>query len=236
MRIAIMQPYFFPYIGQFQLIQSVDRFILMDDVQYMRHGWVNRNRILNYHEEGFQYVTVPVKKHPHAARIRDVEIADSADWKKKMLGQLSLYRRVGCFFKVVSELVEDCISQPHSNIAQLNAYAFRAVCNYIGMDKNIEIASELPFDYSTIVTRQDWAIQLTKQAGATEYYNPPGGIGMYSKNEFATNGIKLSFVMPRLLPYDQKRPTFTPGLSIVDVMMFNSPEQIRGMLNEYDIL
>lgn len=229
MKVAIMQPYFFPYIGQFQLINMVDRFILMDDVQYIRHGWVNRNRILNP-ADGVQYIIVPVRKHTHDTPIKRIVIANNHSWQRAILGQLQQYKQTAPYFTDVFKLVSECLSTNETSIARLNGHCFELVCNYIGIRFRKEIASTINLDYSEVKQTQDWALQVSRQLGATAYYNPPGGMKLYSKEHFAEYDIDLHFVVPQLNSYDQGVKEFTPGLSIVDVMMYNSPSSIKHML------
>lgn len=235
MKVAIMQPYFFPYIGQFQLINAVDRFILMDEVQYIRHGWVNRNRILKP-VEGFQYIIAPVRKHSHDTPINKIAIADGNGWQKVILAQLQFYKKTAPYYSEVQKLVSECLKENETNIARLNGYCFEKVCDYIGIKFTKEIASTINLDYSQIKQTQDWALQISRQLGATAYYNPPGGMEIYNKEYFAQSGIDLHFVVPHLNSYDQGRKDFTPGLSIIDVMMFNSPSTIKNMLNDCHVI
>lgn len=235
MRIAIMQPYFFPYIGQFQLIHMTDRFILMDDVQYIRHGWVNRNRILK-NDAGFQYIVAPIRKHSHNTPINKINVVEGGDWKKVLLSQLQVYRKVAPFYSEVYRLLNNCITTNETSITNLNGICFESVCDYIGIRFKKEIASNLNLDYSEIKQTQDWALQISRQLGASEYYNPPGGMELYNKQSFDEYNIQLRFVTPELKDYNQGRPEFTPGLSIIDVMMFNSPADILKMLNDCQII
>jgi len=235
MKVAIMQPYFFPYLGQFQLINIVDRFILMDDVQYIRHGWINRNRILHA-ETGSQYIIAPVRKHSHQSLIRNIELVDEERWRKGILGQLQHYRKAAPYYTQVLKLVGECFKVKETGIARFNGRCFEAVCDYIGIPYKMEIASDMGFDYSSISETQDWAIEISRQLGATDYYNPPGGVELYNKERFDQNGINLHFVATVFNEYNQGRQDFIPGLSIIDVMMFNEPKQIRNMLKDYQEL
>src|SRR5260221_3159028 len=149
MKIAIMQPYFFPYIGQFHLIHAVDRFILCDDVQYIRHGWINRNRILGY-DAGNQYIIVPVAKHRSNTPIRDISVADGTAWKNGILKQIEHYRKKAPFFLPVRDLLFDCLVREELSIARLNGNCLKAVCDYIGLEFSIELSSCLGLDYSRI--------------------------------------------------------------------------------------
>ena len=234
MKVAIMQPYFFPYIGQFKLINAVNRFILCDDVQYMRHSWINRNRILKPNE-GSYYITVPVMKHSRFTAINKICIVEGDDWKQQILKRVEHYKKAP-YYKHVYTLLQECLALNERNITRLNAYCFENVCAYIGIAFKREISSEMKLDYSEVKNTDDWALKICEQLGASEYINPPGGINLYNKNKFEQSNIKLSFLQPNLQKYNQLRPGFEPSLSIIDVMMFNSPEEIRAMLHDYRFL
>lgn len=235
MKMAIMQPYFFPYLGQFQLIHVVDRFILCDDVQYIRHGWINRNRILGP-GEGYQYIIVPVSKHKSHDPIRNVRVVEGNAWKRTILRQVEYYRKKAPYYEQVRQLIHDCLQQEETSITQLNSRCLQATCIYIGIQYNMAISSELGLNYSDIQVTGDWALKICEQLGATAYFNPPGGMELYEKEVFGKSNIELHFVKPNLREYNQSNNGFLPGLSIIDIMMFNHPAEIQEMLNDYQLL
>lgn len=232
---AIMQPYFFPYLGQFQLIHVVDRFILCDDVQYIRHGWINRNRILKP-GDGCQYIIVPVSKHKSHEVIRNIRTAEGCNWKQTILRQLEYYRKKAPYYQQVSQLIHDCLLPEETNITRLNSRCLQAVCNYIGIQYDIAISSELDLDYANVHVTGDWALRICEQLGATAYFNPPGGMALYKRDTFGRSNIDLHFVKPNLREYNQNNNGFFPGLSVIDIMMFNHPAEIGHMLNDYQLL
>jgi hypothetical protein len=236
MKVAIMQPYFFPYIGQFQLIHAVDRFILCDDVQYIRHGWINRNRILK-NGEGFQYVIVPVSAHKSRESIKHIKAVEGTAWIKTILHQIDYYRKKAPYFEKVKQLLCHSLSSGETNITLLNGRCLQTVCDYIGIPFKLEISSQLDLNYNNIQTTGDWALRICEQLGAAAYYNPPGGEVLYEKEHFTKHNIELRFVKPRFREYDQHNGgSFMPGLSIIDIMMFNHPAQIKDMLTDYHLL
>jgi hypothetical protein len=204
----------------------------MDDVQYIRHGWINRNRILSPNN-GTQYLTVPICKHSSGTKIKMIRAVEGSQWKKSMVGQLTHYKKKAPYYGEVFKILDACFAINETSITKLNGHYFEIVCSYLGINYKMEIASSLNLDYSDIEETQDWAIEISKQLGASEYYNPPGGQALYNKAEFAGRGIELKLVSPELKPYQQINGDFIPGLSILDVMMFNSPEMIRSMLNDF---
>ena len=235
MRVAIMQPYFFPYIGYFQLIKAADRFILFDEVQYIRHGWINRNRILKP-VTGWQYITMPLVTHSRDTLIKDIQVADVAVNKGKILRQLQHYKKTAPHYKAVMELLGDCLIKPGDNIVTMNARCLKAVCDYIGIPFTIEIASQLYFDYSGVQHAGEWALRMSEQLKATAYINPVGGRALFNPVQFEQSNIRLQFLQTGITTYSQRRNDFEPGLSIIDVMLFNEPAQINNFLNEYELV
>lgn len=232
-----MQPYFFPYLGQFQIINAVERFILVDELQYIQAGWIHRNRILNPNG-GWQYIIAPTGKHKlHLnTAIRDIEVIAGSEWKQRILGQIAHYKKTAPFYKNVLQVLTECFASTEKSITLVNAGYFKTVCDYIGINFKIEISSEMNFDYSTVTDKEDRGIKMCQQLGASELINPPGGIDLYSKSNFEKNNLRLNFLKPNLKEYNQHRPVFEPGLSIIDIMMFNSPADIKIMLEDYELL
>lgn len=238
MKLAIMQPYFFPYIGYFQLINAVNEFILFDDVQYIRKGWINRNRILSPSiEDEFLYIIVPIKKHKQTDLIKEIKISYSENWVNKIYGQLTYYKKIRApFYKDVLDLLEFVFNEEHESIVQLNFKSLNIVAKYLGIETKLSISSEYNFDYSLVNGPGDWALEISKQKKATMYINPLGGIDLFDKEKFNKNGIELKFLKPKEIIYKQSKRNFVPWLSIIDVMMFNSKDEIKKMLNEYVLL
>lgn len=234
MKLAIMQPYFFPYIGYFQLISAVDLFIVADEVQYIKKGWINRNRILKQ-TDGWQYITAPVQKHHHKDLIKNVLITADDAWRNKILKQVGLYEKAP-YFNAVFSLLQQCLLTSQRSIALFNAALLQHVAQYIGMHFKIAIQSNLALDYSEVYNKEDRPIQMCRQIGATTYINPCGGTALYEKEKFNEKGINLTFLKPHIEPYNQQRNFFEPHLSIIDVMMFHAPEEIKKMLGQYTLL
>jgi len=236
MKLAIMQPYFFPYIGYFSLIKQVDKFILFDTVQFIRHGWIERNRILKP-LDGWQYFQVPLQKHPREIRIKDTLINNELDWKRKILAQLQHYKKISPNFSSVMELLDNIFRQEYSDIASLNKAALQAVCGYLNIKTPIEIFSGMKLNIDPAHAPDEWALNICKaMVGVDEYWNPPGGITFFDRSKYEANKICLKFHQVDLVVYDQKRVTFEANLSIIDVMMFNSKEKINEMLDSYELL
>lgn len=235
MKLGIMQPYFFPYIGYFQLINSVDRYILFDTPQYEKRSWMSRNRIINL-KEGTTYITVGTIKAPQRTPINQIFLQENETWKKKIIGQLDVYRKLAPHYKTVMALVEDILNPQYKTLVELNANSLKKVCDYLGIDKKIEIFSELELDIYGDCEPDVWALEITKALGYSTYINAPGGEVFFDKKKYLDAGIELYFIQPQLTQYVQRIGRWEPGLSIIDVMMFNSREKIVDMLGEYTLL
>ena len=235
MTVAIMQPYFFPYIGYFQLIQAADRFILFDDVQYIRHGWINRNRVLKP-ADGVQYIIMPLASHARNTLIKDISVADVEGSRDKILRQIEHYKKIAPYYKQVQTLIAACFAAPQSSITEMNAGYLKTICDYIGIEYKIEISSQMNFDYSGVQGAGEWALRMSEQLQATTYLNPVSGMALFDKTRFEQSHIRLQLLQPVIKEYDQRRKQFEPGLSIIDVMMFNEPAAIKNLLNDYQLV
>ena len=235
MKLGIMQPYFFPYIGYFSLIANVDKFIILDDVQFIRHGWIERNRILKP-KEGWQYIAVPLQKHKQKVAISDIKINNMVDWKRKILSQLLHYKKAP-FYNEVIALVEEIFAQEYESITELDIVALKKVSEYLGIDTEIVLFSKMNLKIEKVNDSDEWALNICKaMGGVKEYWNPPGGQSFFDKEKYKEAGIKLYFHNIDLIPYYQKNIQFERGLSIIDVMMFNSVKNIREMIGKFTLL
>lgn len=236
MHLAIMQPYIFPYLGYFSLIAQTDTFILLDEVQYIRHGWINRNRILKPDRKDWQYFNIPLIKHSRGTLIKDTEISYNDDWKKKILGQLSHYKKKSPFYADTLNVIEDIFSADTSKISNLNKRAIELVCDYIGISHDIRIFSEMNLSIDTIKDAGDWALNISKAMNAQSYLNPIDGKEIFDAEKFVKHNIDLKFSKVNLEPYSQRSDDFVPGLSIIDLMMAESPENIKSIILNAPVL
>jgi hypothetical protein len=230
MRLAVMQPYFFPYIGQFGLLNRADMWIVYDVAQYIRHGWVNRNRVL-HPVSGWQYVIVPLKKHPHTAPINQLEISTDTDWQTSMFRQLEHYRTDAPHYSNVISFLQECLAGAGHNLARLNIKTFRRVCQRLRIATPIHVFSEMDLAVEPSYGPQALALAICRAVGATEYINPPGGAELYNAAEFAAQGIQLTIQPFMPMVYTCGRYQYEPALSIIDVMMWNSVETIKRHLD-----
>ncbi|GAA4976103.1 WbqC family protein [Algibacter aquimarinus] len=233
MKIGIMQPYLFPYIGYFSLIRATDIWVVFDGVQFIRHGWIERNRVLNSNN-GWQYIKVPLVKTSRKNLIKDTYIRSDENWESKILAQLTCYKKKAPYYKQVIQLLEQVFDEKKSNITSLNVLALKKVCKYIGISFNYNIYSETKMNLSDqIKVPGDWALQISKYYNAKVYINPYGGIDIFNKEIYRKEEIDIKFLKNDLKSYDQKRSYFEPGLSIIDVLMFNAPEEALNLIESY---
>ncbi|MCZ7574941.1 MAG: WbqC family protein [Ardenticatenaceae bacterium] len=231
MKLGIMQPYFFPYLGYFDLINYVDKWIVFDTVQYIRHGWINRNRIL-HPQEGWLYIVVPVKPS-RDSYIRNVTVDNGHDWKQRIIGQLGHYKRKAPYFHETVALVRECLDPEETSISRLNTNALSKVCERLGIGFDYRVLSEMDIELGPVEGPGDWALRISEALGAEEYVNPPGGVDIFDEAMFAASNIKLTFRRLPPLEYTCRGYEFIPNLSIIDLLMWNKPEFIKGYLDEH---
>lgn len=230
MRVGIMQPYFFPYLGYFDLIRNADRWIVFDTAQYIRHGWVNRNRILRP-DQGWQYVVVPLHKHSHTAPISAIEVNRSQPWRERLLGQLAHYRRRAPYYEPTIDLVRECVFSNESKLSRLNVLVLDKVCHRLGIPFRRDFFSDLGLEIGPVDHAGEWALRISEALGADEYINPPGGEDLFDRAAFARSGISLKIRHPPCMEYSCRGYAFEKHLSIIDVLMWNPPEQIAQFLD-----
>jgi len=236
MKIGIMQPYFFPYLGYFSLIKHTDKFILFDTVQFIRHGWIERNRILNPNGD-WQYIKVPLVKFSQSTIIKDIQINNNIGWREKIFAQLQHYKKKAPNYSIVIELLEDIFSAEYFDIVSLDLNSLIKVADYLGIDTSIEVFSSMGLAIEKANAPDEWALNICKALGnVEEYWNPPGGASFFDKVKYENAGINLKFHSIKLTEYIQRQSIFIPGLSIIDVMMFNSINDINEMLDNYEFV
>jgi hypothetical protein len=235
-RMAGMQPYFFPYIGYWQLIDAVDCFVLFDEAQYIKQGWVNRNRILKA-GGGWQYIQVPVAKHPTSASIRDVQLATGEKWQSRILNQLAQYNSRAPFYGDTFGAIEAALIRANEqSIGALNCRIVREICALLSIDTELVVSSEYGFDYSEVKETGDWAFAHADQLGATELINPSGGFDLLNAAKFRARGIGLLSLENPAISYSQSAMPFEPSLSIIDVLMYNGIAGTQRLLAERRIV
>jgi hypothetical protein len=233
MKLGIMQPYFFPYIGYFQLINAVDTFVLHDDVQWIKNGWINRNRILNNGQDKF--ITLPLKKDSSLLNINQRYLSSDIDeQKQKIIRFVGESYKKSPYYPKVFELFERCMNCSETNVSIFVAHAIKECCLYLGIDTPIVLSSDLEKNNS--LKGQDRVMDICRVMGATDYINPIGGMTLYDAGAFSNNSITLKFLKTRNIIYPQSCENHVQFLSIIDVMMFNSPQQLSHLLSEFDLV
>ena len=231
-KIGIMQPYFFPYIGYWQLIKAVDEFVIYDDVNYIKQGWINRNNILlngNKH-----LITLPLDKASSFLLINQVKITSNDNLKQKLLRTIEQAYKKAPYFDNVFSIIQAVVMEESCLISNALINQFKLVNNYLDIKTKLIVSSDITKDNE--LKAQDKVIHICKLLSGTDYINAIGGQELYSKSDFEQNKLKLNFIKTKDINYLQFKNEFVPSLSIIDVMMFNSPEKINEMLDKYELL
>ena len=228
-----MQPYLFPYIGYFQLIASCDRFVIHDDVQYIKGGWINRNRILVNGNP--TYITLPIRSDASHLGINERHFTPDFEKQKTSLArQIEGAYRKAPFYNGAYEMIRECLQVQDENVASFVTQTIKQFCQYIGITTPFVTSSSLTKD--STLQAEDRVIAINKVLGADIYINPIGGLELYKRENFASNGIDLRFIRTHDLQYPQFSAPFVPALSIIDVMMFNPKEKVLEFLTMSDLI
>jgi hypothetical protein len=226
MKLAIMQPYFLPYIGYFQVIAAVDQFVVYDNIKYTKKGWINRNRLLSHGTDAV--FSLPLKSDSDYLDVRDRELAAQFD-RKKLLNQIEAAYRRAPEFESTFELVTRIVRYEDANLFRFILNSIVEICAYLEIGTEIRVSSTVNIDHDT--KSQSKVIALCEALGATTYINASGGVDLYSKSDFEERGIELNFLQSSPVEYQQFGAPFVPWLSIVDVLMFNPIETVRNMIS-----
>lgn len=229
MKLAIMQPYFFPYIGYFQLIKSVDKIVMLDDVNYINRGWINRNRILVNGQ--VKLITIPLVQASQNKHILDIELLSELKWKDNLLKTIEFNYKKAPYFKDVYSIVQSIILFEELNLSSYIHNSLLQICHYLDINTVIEATSS-KYENGHLKAAEK-ILDICLQEKAQIYINPIGGTELYDRRLFEKNDIQLNFIQSKEFEYKQYNTKFVPWLSLVDVLMFNSKEQIKFYLNEY---
>lgn len=222
-----MQPYFLPYIGYFQLIASVDQFIVYDNIKYTKKGWINRNRmLLNSTDTMF---SLPLKKGSDSLDVVERELAENFD-RTKLLNQFRGAYGAAAYFDQTYPVLERIVCHEDANLFRYIHHSIVQLCEYLGIETEIRISSEIAIDHE--LKGQEKVLALCKAVRADTYINTIGGIELYDKDYFRSQGINLQFIKARLFDYPQFGAPFVSWLSIVDTLMFNPLNVVRACINE----
>jgi len=228
-----MQPYIFPYIGYFHLIEASDLFIFYDDVNYIKRGWINRNRILLNNSD--YLFSIPTSKASQNKLINEIKPIIDEKWKRKFYHNLDFAYKKAPYYSDVIKLVKETIETEYNDVTDLCIKSIEMVYSYLGKSFNYVKSS----DYSPEtkgLEKADRLIEITKKTGMSKYSNAIGGQTLYNKQYFKENGIELSFVKSKLQDYKQFKNDFVIGLSIIDVLMFNDKKTIIKYFDDYELI
>ena len=232
MKLAIMQPYFFPYIGYFQLMNNVDKFVVYDNIGYSRKGWINRNRLLVNGKDA--YFTIPLLKDSDYLDVNERYLAES--WpndRKKLLNRLIESYRKSPNFKEVYPLIEACLMIEERNLFRFLYNSLVLTREYLAIKTPLIVSSEIPIDHKLRASNK--VVAICKALDAETYVNPIGGVELYDKQAFSNHNIELKFLRSANISYDQFSHPHVPFLSIIDIMMFNAKESLQSLLLSFSL-
>lgn len=222
-----MQPYLFPYIGYFQLLAAVDKFVFYDDVNFIKNGWINRNRLIL--AGATRYITLPLSGASPFLKINQIDVQGGDGWRRKLVESLRHSYAKAPYFAEVNALFQEVVCSDEQKIGEIAKASVTAVARYLGLDQHFVASSAIYGNES--LSGQARVLDICAREGASHYYNPPGGRALYAEQAFEERGIGLHFIAPRLDPYAQFADTFEPGLSIIDILMFNDRDTVRKMIH-----
>lgn len=232
MRLAIMQPYIFPYIGYFQLVNSVDHFVFYDDVTFIKQGWINRNNILlNGRAHLF---TIPLQNASSYQLIQDTKISTVSNWSSKFLKTIEQAYKKAPQYLDVFPLIEKTLNREYESIGDLAKMSIRNVSDYLGIKTVFTDTSKIY--QNNELSAQNRVLDICQKLKTDNYINPIGGQELYSKEVFKENAIDLFFIKSKPIAYQQYDNEFVPYLSIIDLMMFNEKEQVLSFTNQYELI
>ena len=229
MILGYYQPYLFPYIGYWQLMNIVDTFVIADSVQHIKRGYINRNNILINGQRNM--FTLEVLGVHQGMLINEIEVGRNA---KKILRSIFLAYKKAPYFEEVFPMIEQILLNDEKNLAKYVGYSIERIACYLDMDTKFIYESDLPQD--TSLKAQDTIIEICKRFNADHYINAIGGQVLYDKDDFLKEGIVLNFLKTGDIKYKQFNNEFVPNLSIVDVLMFNTKGEIKEMLTKYTLI
>ena len=223
-----MQPYLFPYIGYFQLVKSVDTFIFYDDVAFVKGGWINRNYIKNRTK-----FTIPIKNKSSNIKINETCI----DWKSfrsdKFFKTIHFLYKDSPFFENIVRLIEEVFENEPETIASLSSKSVFSVSKYLNIKTKFKFSSSMDYDRAGM---SETLINICKRESADVYHNSVGGQDLYDKGFFLKNNISLYFLKTGNIIYNQKSKKFVPNLSIIDLLMNHSVDEINVILGSFSLI
>jgi hypothetical protein len=231
-KIAIMQPYFAPYIGYFQLINAVDKFVFLDDVNFINKGWINRNYIQRGGEKVL--MTIPLKNASQNVHINDIPISNEHGWKRKLLTTLDHAYKKAPYYNDRMSLIHKIMDFEEIQISELAKRSITTICEALQLNTQI-IPSSSVYNNNSL-KGEERILNIVLKEDAQTYINPIGGVELYNKDYFKENGVELYFIQTGEVRYKQIQNDFVPHMSMFDILMFNSNEEILKLLNNFSII
>lgn len=225
-RLAIMQPYLFPYVGYFQLVAAVDRFVFYDDVAFMKQGWINRNRL--FLSGRVSWFTLPVWGGSIHRKINELSVQAGDAWRRKLLASVKQSYGRAPYFEQAYGLLAGVLQSEECSLSALARKSVVDVARYMGLETEFVVSSGRYGNEE--MHGAERVLDICRREHASEYHNLPGGKALYSAEQFSAAGIELSFVEPNLTEYIQMAPPFKPCLSMLDVLMFNDRSALLRLL------
>lgn len=232
MKLAIMQPYFLPYIGYWQLMHAVDRFVIYDDVTYIKGGWINRNRILINGRP--TYITIPLNHASSYRNIYDTSLHPSPDWRSKLLKTVENTYKKAPYFSEVFPVAERLLHHETDNLSDFLVHQLITLSAFMGIETEVVLTSRT-YD-NNFLSGQERIIDICKRERAKTYINLRGGLNLYEHGAFRISDIDLYFIAMNVLPYKQRCSGFVPYLSILDALMEIGPIDIRRHLEAFSLV
>ena len=229
MKIGIMQPYFFPYLGHFSLINSTEKWIFFDVTQYTKKSWISRNRILN--SVGWSYINIPLSNSTTSIKIKDAKILNYKLAVINIFNKIAQYKKIAPFYYQTIDFLNNIFENfTKDSLSEFNIFSIIKLCEYFNINLNYEVASNLKINKADIKKPGDWALHICKSLEAKKYINPISGIEIFDQSEFKRNNIDIYSHQYIDEKYDTGIFTYSPSMSIIDVMMWNSPKQIIDLI------
>lgn len=229
MSIAIMQPYFFPYFGYFQLLHAVDTFVVADDLNYIKNGFINKNKILINNEA--KNFSLQLNKASQNRHINEISLRNNC---KELLNKIFHSYKKAPYFEATYALLSSMICDDESNLATFNTKTIKSVADYLGITTEVLYSSHINKDET--LTFDDRIIDISTRLQKSCYINPIGGTSLYQHDRFKQHNLSLRFIKPKTLHYQQFSQQFIENLSIIDALMFNSIESLKEQLNDYTLI
>lgn len=229
---AIMQPYFFPYIGYWQLINAVDEFLIYDDVNYIKGGWINRNNILLNSKK--HMITLPLGGASPFLPIKQIRTVGNKKINEKLMKTIEQAYKKAPYYDDIAPIIHETIFYPSDKITDAICYSIKRVSDYLGIKTKFLLSSSI--EKNDNLKGQDKVIHICKLLKTTDYINAIGGLELYDKESFAKEGLSLHFLKSNKIIYNQFGNEFVPWLSIIDILMFNDIKTVQSYLNDFELI